>query len=163
MGQPTDYEPLLPRGFHVVTLETLRALCVTPFESQSRPRLMTALESLHDRIAAVGVPAELWINGSFLVADPEPNDIDAALVLPYYIRSSGSPAVAELLKWLREESRQQGLDVYLLTSHPEGAGMHPAWAADREHFEGMYGQHYNADQPKGIAVLAYRGGAGCRT
>lgn len=75
--------PLLGPGRHNMGLTALREVTVTAFPSSSqRPLLFTALESLAAYLSGLGLPCELWVDGSFLTERIEPNDVDVACVIP---------------------------------------------------------------------------------
>ena len=76
-----DYPPLLPGGLHPHTLESLRELTVDAFpESIRRRALFSALGVYLDMLGATGFKGTAWIDGSFMCAKDEPDDIDIVLV-----------------------------------------------------------------------------------
>ena len=55
----------------------MRSLVVDAFPlSTRRAMLFLELERLHQELLAIGVVCEIWIDGSYLTAKPEPDDID---------------------------------------------------------------------------------------
>jgi hypothetical protein len=72
---------LLPVGLHECTLEELREAFGRFNRSDRRPRLFRNLERYCDEVSAAGVGRYLVVNGSFVTAKPDPNDIDVLLVL----------------------------------------------------------------------------------
>jgi hypothetical protein len=60
-----------------MTIAKLKAITVDAFPtSQRRGWLFAELERLHADLIGVGAICELWVDGSFLTAKPEPDDID---------------------------------------------------------------------------------------
>lgn len=76
-GPKVAFQPLLPPGRHVMTVDRLRDLTVTRFiGSARRPILFAELERLVSDLLALRVVCELWVDGSFLTEKDEPDDID---------------------------------------------------------------------------------------
>lgn len=73
---------LLPVGLHECTLEELREAFGHFNQSDRRPRLFRDLERYIGEVAAAQIGRYLVVNGSFVTAKPDPNDIDVLLVLP---------------------------------------------------------------------------------
>ena len=79
-----DFPALFPYGEHTLTMADLRTRCVAPFpKSGRRDALMLALEALVDSLAALGIPGEIWVNGSFCTKKEDPGDIDMVLRTTY--------------------------------------------------------------------------------
>jgi hypothetical protein len=77
------WDGLLQPGFHALSLTEVFDLCVKPFGgSESRPRLMRGLRTMFTLFAKQGPVGEVWLDGSFLTAKPNPNDIDLVLRIP---------------------------------------------------------------------------------
>jgi len=73
--------PIWPPGFVTLTLEEVKAKCVSAFpESRTRRKLLADLELVVQRLKAFGVSGELWIDGSFVTAKLDPADLDFILV-----------------------------------------------------------------------------------
>ena len=71
------HTPLLAPGRHYMTLTELRRATVDAFpDSTRRPMLFAELARLHSDLIGAGAICELWIDGSYLTAKPEPDDID---------------------------------------------------------------------------------------
>ena len=76
-----DYPPLLPGGLHPHTLNSLKEITVDSFpESTRRKALFSALSVYLDLLEATGFKGSAWIDGSFMCAKDEPEDIDLVLV-----------------------------------------------------------------------------------
>ena len=96
------YAPLLPVGFHETDLAALARLCVDYFpKSGSRPRLMATLSSLYRSINDSSIPARLWIDGSFLTEQENPEDIDVTMVVVGHVFRSLTAEQRALFDWFR--------------------------------------------------------------
>lgn len=75
-----EYPPLLPAGFHVMTVAEVRALCVDRFPlSKKRDEIMTKLETVIDKLRRDRIEGEVWVDGSFLTEKINPKDSDILL------------------------------------------------------------------------------------
>jgi len=96
---------LLPVGFHPTDLPGLRRLCVDYFPGSSqRPRLMEAAELIVSLINRSSIPARLWIDGSFLTEDPEPDHFCLTMVLVESVFRSLSAEQHDFFEWFRAAS-----------------------------------------------------------
>jgi len=73
-----EYPALRPAGFHDVGVGDLERIFVEPFEPAGSRRvwLCERFKAWFEAIEEVGIPFELWIDGSFATHKPEPDDID---------------------------------------------------------------------------------------
>jgi len=73
-----EYPALRPPGFHDINVSDLKRIFVEPFGSAGARRswLCERFSAWFKAIEEVGIPFELWINGSFATHKPEPGDID---------------------------------------------------------------------------------------
>lgn len=77
-----EHKPLLPDGFQEIGIWQLDAIFLEPFgENEHRKKLINRLRVYLNEFMAIGIDAEVWIDGSFATEKPEPEDIDIALVL----------------------------------------------------------------------------------
>lgn len=156
-----EFPCLLKPGFQAVTEEFLREKCVAAFPlSTTRKSLMDALAKAIARIAAAGIPAELWIDGSFLTEKIDPTDIDLVLIVPAHVTLSPTLAIRATLDWIGSDAtlESEGLDAYVLTKHQAGA-MEVVWHVERARFEKLFGTEYDDVTPKGVGVMRFHGGA----
>jgi hypothetical protein len=72
---------LLPPGVHDCTLDKPRQRFGVFQTTDRRPKLFDKLQQLVQAAWATGLVAEIVIDGSFVTAKPDPNDIDLILVL----------------------------------------------------------------------------------
>ena len=87
-----DDAGFLPSGVHDCTLDEVRQALGVFQTTDRRPKLYDKLQALVQQAWATGLVAEIIIDGSFVTAKPDPNDIDLILVL-----DAGHDFTAELL------------------------------------------------------------------
>lgn len=76
-----DFPPMLPAGLHPFDLRSLEKLTVNDFPlSSRRPALFGSLEVYLQLLAATGLRASIWIDGSFMCSKLDPDDIDLVVV-----------------------------------------------------------------------------------
>ncbi len=72
-----EFEPLLQPGIHDITKGDLPNHFASPFSNQEkRIQLIERFNYLIEKVEQIGIPFEIWINGSFVTNKEEPNDID---------------------------------------------------------------------------------------
>lgn len=76
---PLDQYGLLPVGVHDCTLDEIKTTFGLFQTSDRRPKLFQKLQEL---ISEARFARSLLVDGSFVTAKPDPNDIDLVLVLP---------------------------------------------------------------------------------
>jgi len=146
-GEPT---PLLPSGFHPFAVAGLRRLCIDELpRSDARLRHMQALERLILDLEEATVPGEVWVGGSFMTTDPDPSDLDVAVVVP--VGTCDHPTERQRQVLLRiQEADYEGCDSYLLSDCPPGHPHHrPEAIRDLE--SKLAGSR--AGHPRGVAVI----------
>ena len=75
-----DEKSLLAPGMHDFDLDEIGNQFLNGFpNSSTRKTLLDGLESFVEQLQKVGVPIELWIDGSFTTEKENPNDIDMVL------------------------------------------------------------------------------------
>jgi hypothetical protein len=156
MARKPEYPPLLPAGFHDMTLKALRDLCVDRFPlSKGRPTLMDGFERLVNLFLTKRVPGRFWVDGSFLTEDIEPSDVDIVLALHL---SEWDTCEAEPKLFIESLTKvnlkpQFGCHANAWIMFPEG---HPLY------WKGVWMQAYwikqwgfaRSDEMKGIAVVS---------
>ncbi len=80
------YPPLLPAGFQEIKLWQLDALFVAPFvgseeASGHRRYLIDRFRVWLGEFEALGLEADIWLDGSFTTHKPTPGDLDVVVVL----------------------------------------------------------------------------------
>ena len=77
-----EYEPLFPPGFHNITIDQLEKIFSIPFEnSKVRKNYVVRLEYFLNKLEAIGISFEVWIDGSFATKKVNPADIDSRFPL----------------------------------------------------------------------------------
>jgi len=76
-----DQYGLLPDGIHDCTLEEAAGRFGTFQGSDRRPRLWARFMAFVREAKACGLVEAVLVNGSFVTAEPRPNDIDLVLAL----------------------------------------------------------------------------------
>lgn len=77
----TDYRPLLEPGIHDKTLQEVKTLCVLDFGNNPKRRVIfDRFSKLLERIFSLSLDWEIWINGSYVTAKPNPGDIDVLFI-----------------------------------------------------------------------------------
>ncbi len=77
-----EFPPLLSPGRHPMALAALNQLCVSNFPlSQRRAPLMNVVKDVLLSLSIEMIPAEVWIDGSFLTQKIEPDDVDLVVLL----------------------------------------------------------------------------------
>ena len=126
---------LLPPGLHDCTLEEIRARFGTFHRTDRRPRLFEKLEQYLAEARPTGLVAAVIVNGSFVTATPEPNDVDLIVLL-----EPASDFGADLRPFdynvlsRRQVRKRHGLDILVA---PEGS---EAAARFQSFFQGVRGR-----------------------
>jgi hypothetical protein len=143
-----------------MTLADLKALTVDPFEGSTvRRNLFYKLEGLVQEFLMQRVPAEFWVDGSFLTEEEQPGDIDIAIkVMDDVMQGLGPEQERFLSQVSSDHSYIDGLDVFVFAGYWIGHA-HYGTELDDGHSRVVptYGQLYGKgedDWLKGIAVLA---------
>lgn len=158
-SRKTDYPPLLPEGFHPVTVERLRELCVdhAMFKyAKERGRLFDNLLAVLDRVGQSGIPFEVWVDGSFLTQKLNPDDVDVVLRIHVDDWNQATNEQRVQIDWISSHDCLSDYDFkgnYFLdcdAGHPEAA----IGEINRKTWIYEFGYAANKIDPKGIAVLA---------
>mgnify|MGYP000156021300 CR=1 FL=1 len=140
-----EEEPLLEPGLHDFELEEIGNHFLNSFpDSITRKPLIKGLSAYIARLSKIGLPLELWIDGSFTTNKKDPNDIDLVFFAPAVLINALPPKSQNLLSVLTDRATIRtkfGCDV--LFSPTEDSNMRSYW-------RGWYGFDRN-EQPKGIA------------
>jgi len=78
---PLNETGLLPEGIHHCTLEEVAAQFGTFQSTDRRPQLWARFAEFVREVKACGVLDAVLVDGSFVTAEPAPNDIDLLLVV----------------------------------------------------------------------------------
>ena len=120
-----EFAPLLAPGRHVMSLESLADLCVAPFEtSPTRAKLMASLSAFVAALRTHVVTCDLWVDGSFISAKVDPEDIDLTLLVEGEVFDRLHPNVQAIIEAMDGgEMMQPDLHVFPVVTRPMG---HPA-------------------------------------
>src|SRR5687768_7717985 len=73
-------EPLLPPGLHDLAVSQLDNHFLSDFpDSNTRAPLIRGLSSYIESLKILGIPLEIWLDGSFTTTKIDPNDIDLVI------------------------------------------------------------------------------------
>jgi len=76
-----DERGFLPEGVHEMTIDQVREHFGTFKSTDARPQLHERLQRLYDCAREVGFVKYLIVDGSYVTAKPDPNDIDIVIVV----------------------------------------------------------------------------------
>jgi hypothetical protein len=152
-----DFPPLLPPGFHIMSMAEIRELCVTPFlpASTTRGLIMGDLELIHNELACSGIKCELWIDGSFLTQKVDPADVDILLCVDGpFINSATVPQQDLVMKIASNLKPILKCDSYVVAVFPDGHPSHINTMNVLAYWRGLFGFSRQLG-PKGIAIIKY--------
>ncbi len=154
----TEYPPILPIGFHRMSLENLEELCVRRFpDSVTRQRIMAGLMHIFQRLSDGGILADIWVNGSFLTHKRDPGDADIVLRIPIQVYENGTPEQRALLEWAgSNQKRDHHCDSYVFYVFPAGDSR----AVSNDYLHAYWIRQFGfsrGQEMKGIAVLEIGG------
>jgi len=93
-----EFPALLEGGFHERTLSQVLEEFVMAFpDSTSRPQLMEALTVVVHCLQDEQIEGHIWLDGSFLTAKVDPEDIDFILVAASSIYDEGTERQREIM------------------------------------------------------------------
>lgn len=76
-----EFTPLLNEGFKEIGRWELDKMFLDPFIiKDQRKKLIDKLQLYFTEVLAIGLEADVWIDGSFTTQKPEPEDIDLVLL-----------------------------------------------------------------------------------
>ncbi|MBI3621706.1 MAG: hypothetical protein HY208_05905 [Nitrospirae bacterium] len=150
-----EFPPLLTTGWHPTTLAALREMCVDAFPlSTTRPQIMTGLETVIERLVAVGIRADAWIDGSFLTEKINPKDSDVVFRVDAEFCDQCTQEQYSLLEWVAGQEPQERhlCDAYLHVDYPAGHTRHAHGEWMRAYWIKQFG-FSREEEMKGIAVV----------
>lgn len=109
---PFNAKGWLPEGIYDCTVDEATTRFGTFQGNDRRPRLWADFREFISEVKPTGLPMAILINGSFVTAKPDPNDIDLILVIPvtHHLTRDLSPAQYNVLSAQRVK-RKYKLDV----------------------------------------------------
>lgn len=140
-----EEQPLLEAGLHDFKISEIGNHFLKAFPSSiTRKPLIDGLSKYIGALTSLGIPVEIWIDGSFTTSKINPNDIDLVIFASATLVNSLPEDKQQLLSALIDRSSIKhnfGCDV--LFSPSEDNNMRSYW-------RGWYGFDRN-EKPKGIA------------
>ena len=118
-----SYPPLLAEGFQEIKLWQLDALFLEPFAGQEaaaerRKYLIDRFRLWLDEFAALGLSADIWLDGSFTTHKPEPSDMDIVVIVDFAAVDALSDRAKTMFDQLLNERGivriRWGCDVYFI-------------------------------------------------
>ncbi len=121
---------------------------------------MENLEHACDRLASVSLPAELWVDGSFLTEKLDPKDVDIVARIPGHVYNSGNQDMRDARTWFTDDARRTdlSLDAYDFPDHPQDSPMYPMARERIEYWMEIFSNGRTGQYTKGIAVIQICGG-----
>ena len=107
-----DEHGLLPSGIHECTLDDIKRTFGAFRDTDRRPSLFARLEAFFAEVKAARLVRKIVVNGSFVAAKFDPNDIDLIIVVPadHDFSADLSPAEYNVLSKQRVH-RRHGFDL----------------------------------------------------
>lgn len=149
-----EYPPILEPGLHSVTVDDLEVLCVGSFPvSKTRQHIFTGLQSVIHELGKCRLQCDMWVDGSFLTAKIDPEDVDFVLCVPHEVYDGGSAEQRGVVDWVQGNLKDSLFcDSYVFFTYPEA---HPLY------WQGHYMEAYwtkqfgfaRSNHFKGIAVI----------
>lgn len=150
-----DFPPLLPMGFHPMTLAQLRVLCVDRFpNSITRASVMDGLEKVVLHLNKSGIQMEVWVDGSFTTEKLNPEDSDIAIRLSGPDFDVASVPAKSPIVWAAKVDLKPShkCDSYAFSEYPEGHVLYDHGQWRRAYWLNKFG-HDRSERPKGLAVI----------
>ena len=128
-----EFRPLLGPGFHTMSLDRLHSLAVAGSPGQAlRQELFAKLVGFVSELISLGIPCDLWIDGSFLTEADDPDDIDISVRVMDDVMDTLTTGQNAFLEAVRRDDRHYiaGLDVHVFAGYWIGHPMHGTEADD---------------------------------
>ena len=139
-----------------MSLSDLRQMCVTAFSaSTKRPVIMQGLESVIQKLLALEIRGDLWVDGSFLTEKINPNDVDVVLHISPDFMNAATAEQKQMLRWLDEESLKEHYqcDSYVWYEYAQDDPLAVENEWHRAYWVRQYGWSRDAEM-KGIALIS---------
>jgi len=122
-----EFSPLLPLGFHPMTLADVRALCVDTFGlSSTRDQIMSGFETVVSVLVNEGVEGEIWVDGSFTTAKIDPVDVDWVMFVSSDYIATATQQQQAAIDWVATNLKaSHSCDSYVEVQYPKH---HAVWA-----------------------------------
>jgi hypothetical protein len=150
-----EHPCLLPLGFHAFSLSDLRHLCVDRFTgSTTRQPIFDGFSLVVGDLRAIGIEMELWVDGSFLTEEPDPEDCDVVARIAHGAWTGASEEQHRLLAALvrRDLKPRFRCDFYCFVEYEKGHILEAEGEWMRAYWLRQFG-FSRSDRPKGLAVI----------
>ena len=154
MDKP-EFPALLPVGFHNRSAAEVREMCVSDFPlSRTREPIMIGLETLFGELTRQAIATQVWVDGSFLTAKVNPEDVDIVLCTKAGVYDNGTDAQRNVLNNVASMDLKQNLhcDSYVFYEYPEDHPLHAVGEFTRAYWMRQFGMS-RSNEFKGIAVV----------
>lgn len=123
---PIDHPCLFEMGWHPLTLDEIKAICVDQFPlSKTRNIILEGLQEIVEMLTLARVKGALWIDGSFTTKAVNPNDADIVFVCDADTYDNGGPECREVInKLITNLKSTLKCDTYVLLQYPNGHPLH---------------------------------------
>jgi hypothetical protein len=155
-GTKAEFPPLLSDGLHKMDLASLKALVVGGFpKSARREPLWNNFLAIIDKLVALKLPCEIWVDGSFLTEKIEPDDVDFIVDIELSLVLKADPAQYSFLERLAKQDFCQShkLHSFILYKVPAIDKNFSKYEAIRDYWKRTFGRSLVKKEPKGIAVV----------
>lgn len=151
-----DHRPLLAPGRHYVSLDDIEALCVGAFDGvarQHRSRFFYALESFVQALLVAKIRCDVFVDGSYFTAKPDPDDVDVIVTTEHGVYEGLSDAQKSVLDQVNgDPPLVPGVDAWAVVTYPRDHPYHGT-ALDGGNAGECYGLEHAQVWLKGYAVI----------
>ena len=154
-----EFPPLLEPGIHRFSVADLEAKVVPAFpKSTRRAALWKNLRELIKGVTSLGIPCDIWIDGSFLTEKIDPDDIDLVVEASINVFEFGKKDQLAFLKQLGAGAFRgtKNLHTFVFPNAPIGHRAYPMTLAVRQQWTKDFGTSFVKREPKGIALVEVR-------
>lgn len=148
-----EFPPLLPLGFHPMTIAEMRVALVDAFRgSKRRPLVMEGLEKILQKLSAENIQAEIWVDGSFLTKKIDPDDSDILVVIQGSFYDSATSPQKAVIDWLKTDLKADfNCHAFLHFIRPAGHADYDQFLWFNAYWLRQFGFN-RKDEPKGIVT-----------
>lgn len=149
-----EFSPLLSSGLQTISLSELKKLTVEAFPlSTRRNAIFNGLETIISALNRLAIPAEVWVDGSFLTKKIDPEDCDLVVRLDAGFVESCSDEQYQILTWINSNLKTTfSCDSYVFAEWPESHEGGEFSVKQRAYWLRWFG-HDRRGGTKGIAVI----------
>src|SRR5690242_1026672 len=121
-GHKQEFPPLLPFGFHQMTLAQIRTAFVDNIGgSRRRKPIMEGLEKIVQRLVADAIEADIWVDGSFATKKIDPDDSDILVLITSDFFARATAPQKATIDWLNTDLKTGFLcHSHVLFQYPAG-------------------------------------------